>query len=108
MARTYGVEFPGRSLMDELSDLLGIERFTTARGATVRRDFLEAIAVRLGHEPGLIESLRTKDDVLALVVQTSTREPMDPELFSPGETVTDHALAVILQGLRRHGVPNSQ
>jgi len=34
--------------MATISDLLGIPHFTTARGSTVRRDFLEAVGVALG------------------------------------------------------------
>jgi hypothetical protein len=97
MAKTYGVPFPERHLMSVLSELLGIEHFTTSRGSTVRRDFLEAVARRLGVSGP--DTLATKDDVLAAAVEAATKLDMDPDLFSPGMTVTDKALQRIIDGV---------
>jgi putative restriction endonuclease len=91
--------------MSVLSDLLGIDHFTTARGSTVRRDFLEAVGVGLGLDEGQLQALTTKDDVLATVVETATRQPMRVDLFSPGATVTNRTLQVIIDGVLDHGVP---
>jgi putative restriction endonuclease len=105
MAKIYGNEFPERPLMSVLSDLLGIDHFTTARGSTVRRDFLEAVGTGLGLRSDELRALRTKDEVLATVVQTATRQPMRMDLISPGGTVTNRALQVIIDGVVDHGVP---
>lgn len=105
MPRTYGEEYPERSLMGVLSDLAGIKHFTTARGSTVRRDFLEALARALGLPPATVSAMPTKDDVLALVVEQATRAPMDPDWFSPGGTVTNEVLQVIIDGIAANGVP---
>jgi hypothetical protein len=104
MARQYGREYPERPLMSVISDLLGIDHFTTSRGSTVRRDFLDAVAYRLGVAPDRIRSTN-KDGVLQLAVEAATRAPMDPGLLSEGETVTNEALRAILDGLLLNGVP---
>jgi hypothetical protein len=83
--------------MSVLSELIGIEHFTTSNGSTVRRDFLEAVARRLGVQAP--DQLKTKDHVLAACVEAATRLPMDPDLFSPGMTVTDKALQRIIDGV---------
>ena len=91
--------------MAVLSDLLGIGHFTTSRGSTVRRDFLEAAAVALGVPPATVQGMATKDDVLSLVVQTATDAPMNPDLVSVGGTVTNKALQTIVDAVTRRGVP---
>lgn len=90
--------------MGTLSDLLGIPHFTTSRGATVRTDFLRAVAVALGVPEASLSGV-VKDDVLALVVEAATRRPMDPELFSPGGTVTNKVLQAVIDGVTEHGIP---
>lgn len=100
MVRSYGMEFPERTLMSVVSDLLGIDHFTTARGSTVRKDFLVAAATALGVcDPDALG----KDPLLAAVVEAATRRPMDPALFSAGGTVTDAALQRVIDGLMEHG-----
>lgn len=89
--------------MSVISDILGIDHFTTSKGSTVRRDFLEAVALRLG-VPQQDLSEGRKDDVLRLAIEKATEEPMDPSLLSPGGTVTNRALQVLLDGLLIHGV----
>src|SRR5688500_17133577 len=91
--------------MSVLSDLLGIKHFTTPRGSTVRRDFLEAVGSGIGLPPAELSALSTKDDVLSAVVEASSRRPMRADLISPGATVTNRALQVIIDGLNEHGVP---
>ena len=87
--------------MSVLSDLLAIPHFTTARGSTVRKDFLDTVARALGVDPdGLL-----KDQVLAVAVQAATRHPMPDELYSPGGTVTNQALQAIVDGVIRNGRP---
>ena len=97
MAKVYGVEYPERPLMAVLSDLLGIAHFTTSKGSTVRRDFLEAVAVRL--DVPAPDAVATKDGVLEACVEAATQQEMDQSLLSPGSTVTDRALQVIIDGV---------
>ena len=97
MAKVYGVEYPERPLMAVLSDLLGIAHFTTSNGSTVRRDFLEAVAARLGVNAP--DTIPTKDGVLEACVEAASQQQMDPSLLSPGSTVTDRALQVIIDGV---------
>ncbi|TRW46368.1 HNH endonuclease [Georgenia yuyongxinii] len=104
MSKNFGIEFPERPLMGTLSDLLGIPHFTTSRGSTVRTDFLRAVALALGVQEASLSGV-VKDDVLALVVEAATERPMDPELVSPGGTVTNKALQAIIDGVTEHGVP---
>lgn len=91
--------------MAVISDLLGIPHSTTSRGSTVRRDFLETVGTALGIPVATIMALPTKDDVLTAVVEQATQAPMDPELLSPGATVTNEALQAIIDGVTRNGVP---
>lgn len=87
--------------MSVLSDLLAIPHFTTARGSTVRKDFLDAVAGALGVDPvGLL-----KDQVLAAAVEAATRRPMPDDLYSPGGTVTNQALQAIVDGVIQQGRP---
>lgn len=90
--------------MSVISDLLGIRHYTTSRGSTVRRDFLTAVAEALGVSSATLQGAG-KDDVLSLAVEAATRQPMDPSLLSPGGTVTNRALQVIIDGIVQHGVP---
>lgn len=103
VTRRFGDEFPERELMSVLSDLLGIAHFTTARGSTVRKDFLDAVALALGVQP---DGLR-KDEVLAACVQAASRRPMPAALYSPGGTVTNQALQAVVDGVIEHGHPGA-
>lgn len=96
MARVYGVEYPERPLMAVLSDLLGIDHYTTSRGSTVPGSFIRAVAHRLGvpDADGL-----TKDAALQAAIEAATLQPMDPSLFSRGSTITDLALQRIIDGV---------
>ena len=89
--------------MSLISDILGIDHFTTSNGSTVRRDFLDAVASRLGVSESDLRGAR-KDDALRLAIEKATGEPMDPALLSPGGTVTNRALQVLLDGLLINGV----
>jgi hypothetical protein len=91
--------------MGVISDLLGIEHFTTSRGSSVRRDFLESVGVALGISEATVAAFPLKDDVLAAVVEQATQAPMDPALLSTGGTVTNEALQAIIDGITRNGVP---
>ncbi|MBL0749249.1 HNH endonuclease [Nocardioides baculatus] len=100
MAKTYGHEFPERPLMAVISDLLGIAHFTTSRGSTVRADFLAATLTALdGDATGL-----NKDELLAACVAVATGAEFDRSLLSPGGTVTNAALQVIVDGITEKGV----
>lgn len=89
--------------MSLISDILGIDHFTTSNGSTVRRDFLDAVAARLGVPERDLRRYR-KDEVLQRAIEQATAEPMDPSLLSPGGTVTNRALQVLLDGLLINGV----
>jgi putative restriction endonuclease len=104
VAREYGAEYPERPLMSIISDLLGIEHFTTSRGSTVRSDFLNTVAAALGTDTEQLRQLR-KDEILRTCVESATRQRMDPTLLSPGATVTNRALQAIIDGLIENGVP---
>jgi hypothetical protein len=96
MTRQYGEEFPERPRMAVISDLLGIPHFTTSRGSTVRRDFLEAVGGALGVQ---VERIHDKDHLLAAVIEASTGEPMNASLLSAGGTVTNDALQAMIDGI---------
>ena len=98
MPKKTGVEYPERPLMATLSDLLGIGHFTTSKGGTVRRDFLEAVCAALGVERSRIQAA-DKDGVLRLAVESATGRPMPDSLFSRGATVTNDALQAIINGV---------
>lgn len=101
MAKNYGAEFPERPLMAVLSDLLGIRHFTTSRGSTVRSDFLREVLTALGGDPtGL-----GKDALMLACVEAATRQDPDDGLVSPGGTITNTALKVIIDGITRNGIP---
>ncbi len=101
MARTYGAEFPERPLMSVLSDLLGMRHFTTSRGSTVRKDFMEELARALGIEV----NDKVKDALTLACIASATRTPEDAKWLSTGATVTDVALQQIINGLIEFGVP---
>lgn len=90
--------------MSIISDLLGIDHFTTSRGSTVRSDFLRAVAAALGTDTDRLRQLR-KDEILRTCVESATLQPMDSTLLSPGATVTNRALQAIIDGLIENGVP---
>lgn len=103
MARAYGQEFPERPLMSTLSDLLGIAHFTTSRGSTVRRDFLDALAEALGESPVGLD----KDGVIRVSWEAAQRRTMPSDRLSPGGTVTNRVLQEIVDGILKHGVGQS-
>jgi putative restriction endonuclease len=87
--------------MAVISDLLGIPHFTTSRGSTVRSDFLVAVLVALGGSPtGL-----NKDELMLACVAAATRTSPEPDLVSPGGTITNRALQIIIDGITEHGIP---
>lgn len=104
---------PERAAMSTLSDLLGIAHFTTSRGGTVRRDFIEAVARALGAtdadfvrgpdspRPGLAKN---KDEVLAVAWELARREPFPTERLSVGGTITNDHLEAIIEGVMRYGL----
>ncbi|WP_195849120.1 HNH endonuclease [Arsenicicoccus cauae] len=102
MAREYGRDYPERREMATLSDLLGIPHFTASNGGTVRKDFLLAVAERLG-VPGA--EFMSKRDLIRATWEAAQRSPMPDSKFSPGDTVTNEVLRDIHDGVARHGVP---
>lgn len=92
---------PERPLMSAISDALGIEHYTCARGSTVERPFLEAVATSLGLD-GSRRVYSNKDELLYGLIETVSDE--DPESYwSNGGTITNDALRVILEGIKEHG-----
>lgn len=102
MAKAYGEHYPERPLMAVLSDLLGIPHFSTSNGGTVRSDFLQAVLRALG---GNVAAADNKDKLLVACVEEATRAPFDPALRSPGDTITNEALQVMIDGIAFHGIP---
>lgn len=98
MPRVYGKEFPERQLMAVISDLLKIPHFTTARGGTVRADFLHAVAEALGVEGH--DALK-KDPLLAACFEAATGGPMEDAFLSRGTTVKNETLQAIIDGIIR-------
>lgn len=97
MARVYGVGYPERELMKVLSDLLGIPHFTTARGSTVRSDFLHAVASRLGIEN---PDGYAKDPLILEIASAAYHgNPPDFPWLSPGGTVKNETLAKWIDGV---------
>ena len=104
---------PERAAMSTLSDLLGIPHFTTSRGGTVRRDFIEAVARALGatdadfvrgpesQRPG---TPKTKDEVLILASELACEVPLTAEELVEGETITNDHLRAIIEGVLEHGL----
>lgn len=84
--------------MSTISDLLGIPHFTTSNGGTVRRDFLDAVAVALGSDAREVASL-TKDGVLALAWEKAHGEEMPSGLYSRGGTVKNETLQGLVEGI---------
>jgi hypothetical protein len=97
MAKTYGVGYPERELMKVLSDLLGIEHFTTARGGTVRSDFLHAVATRLGIEDP--QGFAKDPLILEIASAAYHGKPPDFPWLSPGGTVKNETLAMWIDGI---------
>ncbi len=83
--------------MAVLSDLLGIPHYSTSRGGTVRRDFLEAVLVALGGRP----ASKDKDALIASCIEAATGSPFDDRLLSAGGTVTNDALQAMIDGILR-------
>lgn len=86
--------------MSTLSDLLAMPHFTTSRGSTVRRDFLEALAERLGVAPGGVD----KDGLIQLVWEAAQGRPMPASRLSRGGTVTNLVLQEIVDGVLSGGI----
>lgn len=88
--------------MSAISDALKIEHFTCARGSTVERPFLEAVAGALGID-GSRRRFANKDELLfGLIGAVSDK---DPRTFrSEGGTITNRALALILEGIAQRGL----
>lgn len=98
MTRVHGREYPGRPIMHEISDHLGIPRFSTATGSTVRRDFLEAVATAIGVEPAGLG----KEALVEKIWEKTCGSAMPADRLSRGGTITNRVLSEIRDGLRSH------
>lgn len=88
--------------MSALSDALQIRHFTCARGSTVERPFLEEVARSLGMN-GSKKAYSNKDKLLFDLIEMVSDE--DPDNFgSEGGTITNEALAEILDGVMSRGL----
>ncbi|MGV8977266.1 MAG: HNH endonuclease [Cellulomonas sp.] len=84
--------------MSAISDILQIGHFDCAAGSTVERPFLEAVAEGLGID-GSRASFSNKETLLsALLEEVTTFDPVP--FISEGGTITNEALAAILQGIK--------
>ncbi|OLT50296.1 hypothetical protein BJF89_10300 [Corynebacterium sp. CNJ-954] len=99
--------------MSTLSDLLGIEHFTTSRGGTVRKDFITAVARSLGasdadffrgSESGRPGTSKNKDEVLALAWELARKEPFPTEQLVEGMTITNDHIEAIVEGVMEFGL----
>lgn len=99
--RQYGVEYPERDLMSDISNLLGIPHFSTSNGATVRRDFLVAVAGALGL---VVSQEATKDELIREIWQFVNGAEMPEDRLSRGGTVTNLVLQEIADGIKRCGL----
>ncbi|MGW6265879.1 HNH endonuclease [Cellulosimicrobium funkei] len=88
--------------MSAISDALEIDHFTCAKGASVERPFLEAVAGGLGFD-GSKASYRNKDLLLAAIIEKTTGQP-PVKVALDGGTVTDEALATVLEGIQDNGL----
>jgi len=87
--------------MSAISDALQIDHFTCAKGSSVERPFLEAVAVGLGFD-GSRKHFRNKDLLLAAIIERATG--VRPSIVDlDGGTVTNDALRTILQGIKDRG-----
>ncbi|MEU4360490.1 HNH endonuclease [Promicromonospora sp. NPDC023987] len=83
--------------MSAISDALAIDHFTCAKGSSVERPFLEAVAYGLGFD-GSRRQFPSKDLLLAAIIEATTgRWPDETDL--DGGTVTNQALRAILDGI---------
>jgi hypothetical protein len=99
--RGSGVREPERPLMSAISDALQIDHFKCAKGSSVERPFLEAVAAGLGFD-GTPRQFRNKDLLLAAIIEQATgSRPSQVEL--DGGTVTNDALRTVLQGIQANG-----
>lgn len=97
-----GKREPERPLMSPISDVLAIDHFTCAKGSSVERAFLEAVALGLGFD-GSRRQFRSKDLLLAAIIEETTGVgPESVEL--DGGTVTNEALRAILDGIVANGL----
>lgn len=88
---------PERPLMATISELLDIPHFTTSRGGTVRRDFLEAVVSALGSDPA---ASSTKDALIRAAWEAvHPGDTMPGDRLSAGGTVTNRALQDIIDGI---------
>lgn len=85
--------------MSAISDALQIEHFACSRGSTVQKDFLVAVTDALKIDR---PARATKDDLLRSLIQVLSGTDA-AEYLSGGETVTNAALKVILEGIRQGG-----
>lgn len=98
-------EFPERPLMATLSDLLGIPHFTTSRGSTVRRDFLESVASALE----VPQDIPTKEGLIRLIWEYAhPGQHMPEDRLARGGTVTNRVLQEIIDGLSKRMDPSGR
>ncbi|CAM3696406.1 HNH endonuclease [Isoptericola cucumis] len=88
--------------MSAISDALDIDHFTCAKGASVERSFLEAVAGGLGFDGGR-RRFRNKGLLLSAIIQKSTGRP-PAKVALKGGTVTDEALENVLKGIQANGL----
>ena len=84
-----------QELLDDISALLGIERFQCARGGSEPREFLIAVAKHLD----LDFPPKSSKPILAQLIVTSAKLPWEKDFSSEGSTVTNAGLSAIKQAV---------
>lgn len=98
--RGEGIREPERPLMAAISDALGIEHHDCGRGSNVEGSFLVAVADALGLDR---QAGGTIEDNIDLLVGALTGL-RGARFYSPGGTITNEVLAVILRGILDRGL----
>jgi len=86
-----------QDILDEISDLAGIQKFYVSSGSTEPRAFFVALAIQLGITD--FKQRMTKPE-LARLICYSLGGIWDFDCESSGSTVTKQGLINILEGLR--------
>jgi hypothetical protein len=99
-----------QAIMDDISDLLGIERFRVSRGSTEPREFFDAVAAAVGVEVDSSTSKQLLAEAVAKRLDQDWDETCDSRHrpANGGGTVTGEGLRRILQGLRARAATEEQ
>jgi 5-methylcytosine-specific restriction protein A len=99
-----------QAIMNDISDLLGIERFPVSRGSTEPREFLNAVASAIGVSIDAFDSKQLLAEAVAKRLGQEWDSSCDSRdrPASGGGTVTAEGLSRILRGLRARAATEEQ